>query len=71
MSQPEMTERDLLLYIKQMVEEAGTQKQIANQLQISEQYLDDILSRRRKAGKRVLAALGIRQVKRFVFTERC
>ncbi len=52
----------LIWYLKQELEKAGTQKAFARQCGISEQYLTDILKRRREPGEKLLKALKIKRV---------
>jgi hypothetical protein len=43
------------------VKRAGTQKQAAMVLGVSEQFLSDVLNRRRGPGEKLLAKLGLKQ----------
>ena len=49
-------------YLKSEIEIAGSQKAFAARLGISEQYLTDILKRRREPGEKILKPLGLRRV---------
>lgn len=45
--------------IEQIIEERGTQKAAAQFLEVSEQYLSDLLKGRRDPGKKILDKLGL------------
>ena len=48
----------VLTTLRQMIREAGSQKQVAQFLKITPGYLNDILQGYRQPGPKVLAALG-------------
>ncbi len=47
--------------LREMLRDA-TQKQVAENLGVSQQYLCDLLQERRKPGDKILAALGLEKV---------
>jgi transcriptional regulator with XRE-family HTH domain len=57
-----MTKQQLLKLLWKKVDEAGSQKQLAEQFKISPAYLNDVLNERREPGKSILDALGIKKV---------
>jgi Meiotically Up-regulated Gene 113 (MUG113) protein/helix-turn-helix protein len=56
-----MTETQFLVYLARAVKTAGTQRELAKQLGISQAYLSQILRRERKASSRLLTALGLKR----------
>ena len=60
-----MTEEELVTRLKHLVDETS-QKELATKLAISPQYLNDIISYRRSAGKKVCLALGLRKMTVFM-----
>jgi len=57
-----MTKLELLNHLKKLVEEAGTQKELASRLGVSLAYLNDVMLGRKEPGKKLLAALGVERV---------
>ena len=53
-------------FLHQKIKAAGTQTAFARQVGISKQYLSDILSRRRKPGKKLLKRLGFQCVVSYI-----
>lgn len=54
---------DVLLYLIRLeVEAHGSQKALAKRLGVSEQYLTDVLKRRREPGEKILKPLGFKRV---------
>lgn len=52
--------------LRAMVEAAGTQKVVAKELHISQQFLCEVLSGKRDVSKRLAAKLGYQRVVAFV-----
>lgn len=61
-----LTIDQLLAKIEDDVEIQGSQKALAEKLNLSEQYLGDILKRRRAPGPKVLNSYGLRAVTNYV-----
>lgn len=61
-----LTIDQLLEKIEDDVEAEGSQKALAQKLQLSEQYLGDVLKRRRAPGPKVLNSYGLRAVTNYV-----
>lgn len=57
-----MTKSELIEHIRQLLAEAGTQKDLAAQLGVSAAYLGDVLIGRKEPGKKLLSALGMERV---------
>lgn len=57
-----MTHTQLLEHIEQMIQEAGSQTELARRLNVSSAYLSIVLYRRQMPGKKLLRALGLRRV---------
>lgn len=57
-----MTPDQFIMYCKAQIEILGSQKAFAARYGISEQYLTDILKRRREPGEKILKALGFRRI---------
>jgi hypothetical protein len=53
---------DVVAKLQRMVQERGSQKAVATALDISEQYLCDVLRDRREPGEKLLDALGLERV---------
>ena len=51
-----------IYYLKQKIFQCGSQKAFAARLGISEQYLTDVLKRRREPGEKILKPLGFRRI---------
>lgn len=62
MSRATITRADILAQIKELVAVEGSQRLAADTLDVSVQYLNDILHGRRDFGPRVLNALGLEAV---------
>ena len=62
----QLTEEEFLSLIRDDVDKAGSQKVLAKRLKISEQYLSDVLKRRRAPGDKILAAYNYRSVRNYV-----
>ena len=56
-----ITEEELVIRLKHLVAETS-QKELAVKLGISPQYLNDIISYRRSAGKKACQGLGLRKM---------
>jgi hypothetical protein len=65
-----MTPADLLLELKARVE-AATQRAVAYELDVSPQYLHDVLKGRREPGKAILEPMGLVKVVRYEKAPRC
>lgn len=61
-----LTIDQLLAKIEDDVECMGSQKALAERLKLSEQYLGDVLKRRRAPGPKVLTSYGLRAVTNYV-----
>lgn len=57
-----MTETDVRNQVKRMVAGARFASEVADQLNVSPQYLHDFLKGRRQPGKKILTALGLQKV---------
>lgn len=57
-----MTKTELLQYIQHLVDEYGTQKDLAEKLGVSTAYLSDVLQGKREPAGKMLEALGIERV---------
>ena len=53
---------DVIQELQKRVERAGSQKQAAEELGISPQYLNDLLQERRGASDNVLEKLGLKRI---------
>jgi hypothetical protein len=56
-----MTEEQLTELIKDYVQDAGSLRALAKQWKVSPQYLCDLVHGRRRAGDKVLGALGLKR----------
>lgn len=55
--------RDFLAYVKEIIErDYGSQKSFAQQHDLSQSYVSDVLSGRREPGAKFLAAIGAEQI---------
>jgi len=54
-----MTTNDVIQLISDSVRGWGSQKELASRIKISEQYLSDVLNRRREPGNRILKYFGL------------
>lgn len=59
---------DALVHLRHAVEDAGSQKALAQRLGISTSYVSDLLAGKRKISARILAKLGLRAVVSYVRT---
>ncbi|CAX25993.1 protein of unknown function [Methylorubrum extorquens DM4] len=66
----DLTYDDVRARLSTAIREAGSQKAFAEQAGVSRPYLNDVIAGRRPAGDRVLAALDLRRVERFVSLRR-
>lgn len=57
-----ISQKDLVEKLKLLAQNMGTQSALANKIGISEQYLSDIISKRRDPGAAVLKFLKIEKV---------
>lgn len=57
-----LTQSQIVELLRAAVEAAGTQKAFAQQHDVSEQYITDVLRGRREPGAKILAALGYEKV---------
>ena len=57
-----MTKPELIEHIRQLLAEAGTQKELAANLGVSAAYLGDVLLGRKEPGRKMLTALGVERV---------
>lgn len=57
-----MSESDVLQMLLKAIKKAGSQKEFADQHDISPQYVNDIVLGRRRPGNKVLQALGLERV---------
>ena len=62
-----MDKAEFLQYLKGFVDEAGTQKALAEKLGINQAYLSDILAGRREPADKILTALGMERVVTYRF----
>lgn len=62
----DLTRDDVGVRLSPAVRDAGSQRAFATAAGISTAYLSDVLQGRRMVGERVLAALDLRRVERFV-----
>ena len=58
-----LTHTEFIQMLRNSVDNAGSQKALAKDLGISEQYLTDLLRGRRMPGRQVLGALGMVEVR--------
>jgi transcriptional regulator with XRE-family HTH domain len=56
-----MTEIQFLAYLARQVKLAGSQRELADQLGITQAYLSQVLRGKRKASPRLLTALGLKK----------
>ncbi|MBM3130445.1 MAG: helix-turn-helix domain-containing protein [Chloroflexi bacterium] len=62
-----MIDHDQMIQIlKSKVKEVGSQKILAHQMGVSQQYLSDVLKRKRMPNHKILEALGLRPVQYYV-----
>lgn len=65
-----MNKKELLQYLHELVNEAGSQKELAARLKISQPYLNDILLGRREPSRLLLNAIGFEKVVSYQRKER-
>lgn len=53
-----MLKDELIQYLQKMVDEAGSQKDLASRLGVSAAYLGDVIHGKREPGSKLLKALG-------------
>ena len=58
----QLTQEECLSLIRDDVETEGSQKALANKLEVSETYLSDVLRGRRTAGNKILSRYNLRAV---------
>ena len=68
--QSRMNKKELLQYLHELVNEAGSQKELAQRLKISQPYLNDILLGRRDPSRLLLNAIGFEKVVSYQRKER-
>lgn len=57
-----MTLPQLIIELEHLVNRCGSQKALAERLNVSQAYLSDVLSGRREPGDKILAPLGLTRV---------
>jgi len=60
-----MTKAELIKHLHELVEEAGTQRDLAQRLGVSASHLGDVLLGKREPAAKILTALGLRRVVTF------
>jgi predicted transcriptional regulator len=65
----QLTQEEFLSLIRDDVETEGSQKALANKLEVSETYLSDVLRGRRTAGNKILSRYNLRAVTSYHPTE--
>lgn len=62
-----MTLTQIITRVQRIVDDAGgNRSEAARKLGVSPQYLHDFLNERRKPGKKILAAIGVRKIVSYV-----
>ena len=56
-----MTETQFAQYLARKVHTAGSQRELAQQLGVTQAYLSQVLRRKRPASRRLLTALGLKK----------
>jgi len=64
-----MTKVELILLIKDKAREAGDQKTLAAEWNVSEAYLSDVINGRKEPGEKILTPLGVKQVVTYEFNQ--
>lgn len=64
-----MDKSKFLQYLNKLVDEAGTQKALAEKLGINQAYLSDILAGRREPADKILTALKMERVVTYRFVD--
>lgn len=57
-----LTEDEIMERLQAAITETGSQRSFADKHQISLQYINDVLRKRRKPGQKILDALGIERI---------
>lgn len=65
MKKQQLTLAQLIACLKEQAVKAGSQKALAKELGVSQQYLGDVISEKREPGKKILDALKLRKVVRY------
>jgi hypothetical protein len=65
-ARPSYSEAEFLRLIEGMVQTSGSQKITAQRLQVSPQYLNDVLHGRRDPGQKIYAAMGYAREVRYL-----
>ncbi len=60
-----MTKAELIEHLRQLVEEAGSQRNLAKRLGVSAPFIGDVLLGKREPAAKMLKALGLRRVVTF------
>jgi transcriptional regulator with XRE-family HTH domain len=60
-----MTKQQLIKGLYKLIDKFGTQKELANKLQVTPAYLNDVLNGRREPNKEFLAQLHLKKVVRY------
>lgn len=61
---------DILETIRARVEKAGSQRALASEIQVSPQYLNDVLNGRKEPGEGILRPMGLERVVTYRKTRR-
>lgn len=61
-----LTEAAILKRLRQLADDAGGQRALARQIGVSESLVSHVLAGRRRAGRALLAACGMRKEVRYV-----
>lgn len=64
-----LTQEQFLNLIRDDVEDAGSQKALAERIGVSNQYLGDVLRQRRSPGPKILAAYNVQPVTTYATKE--
>jgi plasmid maintenance system antidote protein VapI len=65
MAKQEITQEEIIKIIEEMVEKWGSQRSVADQLEISAAFLSDILNGNRPVSNKVAKRLGYRKVVKY------
>ncbi len=57
-----LTLQDVIALLRKQADEAGSQKLLAAKLEVTPQYITDILRGRREPGEAILRPLGLRKI---------
>jgi plasmid maintenance system antidote protein VapI len=66
----EITHDEILSIIKEMVGKWGTQKELADHLEISNAYMSDILNEKQAVSDKVARKLGYKRIVKYVSEDR-